>query len=85
MAQDGTQWRQQFDAWLIGPASNPPPGVASNFSNGPSRHKYDVACQTICLTIVTILFVIRVYTKSRVLRSPGWDDGRHIVRGGFGV
>ncbi|KAL8975231.1 MAG: hypothetical protein Q9197_000534 [Variospora fuerteventurae] len=31
MAQDEARWRQEIDAWLSGPASEPPPGVASNF------------------------------------------------------
>lgn len=79
MSQNDTQWRQQVDARLVGPAANPPPGVSSNFTNGPSRHKYDIACQTICLTAVTTLVVIRVYTKSRVLKSLGWDDGKLVV------
>ena len=79
MSQNDTQWRQQVDAWLVGPAANPPPGVTSNFTNGPSRHKYDIACQTICLTAVTTLVVIRVYTKSRVLKSLGWDDGKRVI------
>ncbi|CAO1596920.1 hypothetical protein XANCAGTX0491_000747 [Xanthoria calcicola] len=79
MSQNDTQWRQQVDAWLVGPAANPPPGVTSNFTNGPSRHKYDIACQTICLTAVTTLVVIRVYTKSRVLKSLGWDDATSVL------
>lgn len=79
MAQDDAQWRQQVDARLVGPAANPPPGVTSNFTNGPSRHKYNIVCQTICLTTVTTLVAIRVYTKSRVLKSLGWDDGKLIV------
>ena len=79
MSQDDAQWRQQVDARLVGPAATPPPGVTSNFTNGPSRHKYNIVCQTICLTTVTTLVVIRVYTKSRVLKSLGWDDGKLIV------
>ncbi|CAL8583670.1 hypothetical protein XPA_009291 [Xanthoria parietina] len=79
MSQDDAQWRQQVDARLVGPAATPPPGVTSNFTNGPSRHKYNIVCQTICLTTVTTLVVIRVYTKSRVLKSLGWDDATSVL------
>ncbi|KAI4289418.1 MAG: hypothetical protein L6R35_001308 [Caloplaca aegaea] len=41
MAQDEARRRQEIDAWLSGPASEPPPGVASNFIDGPSLHDYN--------------------------------------------
>lgn len=75
MAQNDTQRQQQMDAWLAGPVSKPPPGVSSDFVNGPSLHEYDIICQTICLTLVTLFVAVRIYTKSTVLKSLGWDDG----------
>ncbi|KAL8990702.1 MAG: hypothetical protein Q9177_000702 [Variospora cf. flavescens] len=38
MAQDEARWRQEIDAWLSGPASEPPPGVASNFIDADIDH-----------------------------------------------
>lgn len=74
MVRNETEWRQQVDAWLMGPASPPPPGVTSNLLGGPSLRKYDVLCQAFCLTVVTTLVVVRMYTKGTVLRNIGWDD-----------
>ncbi|KAL9053344.1 MAG: hypothetical protein Q9206_003972 [Seirophora lacunosa] len=58
MAQNDTQRQQQMDAWLAGPVSKPPPGVSSDFVNGPSLHEYDIICQTICLTLVTLFVAL---------------------------
>ncbi|KAL8676900.1 MAG: hypothetical protein Q9186_006630 [Xanthomendoza sp. 1 TL-2023] len=69
-----TQFRQTVDKWLQGPALEAPDGLASNFVNGPSLQSYNVACQSICLTLVTFFIFVRIYTKARILKSLGWDD-----------
>lgn len=56
------------------PTIRPPPGVVANLTDPESRERYDVLVQTICFTLSTLLVSIRIYTKTIVLRSPGWDD-----------
>ena len=51
-----------------------PAVAAANIQNHTSQHKFDILCQTICLTITTLLIAVRVYTKGRVLKSLGWED-----------
>ena len=67
------------DKGLDDPVLDPPPGVVANLQNPYSLQKYDILCQTICLTIVTTLLCIRLYTKWRVLHSLGRDDWTSIV------
>lgn len=64
---------------LDDPILDPPPGVVANLQNPYSLQKYDILCQTICLTVATILLCIRLYTKWRVLDSLGRDDWTSIV------
>ncbi|KAL8792392.1 MAG: hypothetical protein Q9195_005006 [Heterodermia aff. obscurata] len=64
---------------LDDPIIDPPPGVVANLQNPYSLQKYDILCQTVCLTIATILISIRLYTKWRVLHSLGRDDWTSIV------
>ncbi|KAI4247196.1 MAG: hypothetical protein L6R40_001539 [Gallowayella cf. fulva] len=93
MVRNETEWRQQVDAWLMGPASPPPPGVTSNLLGGPSLRKYDVLCQAFCLTVVTTLVVVRMYTKGTaatryfsdslafgiiIAEADGHGSGKHI-------
>lgn len=64
---------------LDDPFIDPPPGVVANLQNPYSLQKYDILCQTICLTVATTLLSIRIYTKWRVLHSLGSDDWTSIV------
>ena len=51
-----------------------PPGLSSNFIDPPSKASWDIVTQTVCLTTATALVAMRIYTKFKVLRNPGWDD-----------
>ena len=51
-----------------------PPGLASNFVDPPSKASGDVVTQAVCLAFATLLVGMRMYTKVRVLKNPGWDD-----------
>ena len=64
---------------LDDPLLDPPPGVVADLQNPYSLQKYDILCQTICLTVATTLLCIRLYTKWRVLHSLGRDDWTSIV------
>ena len=65
--------RTQYNEWLNGPAFERIPGTPPSHDSD-SLQKYDVPCQAICLTIVTILLFIRAYTKGYILKALGWDD-----------
>jgi len=56
------------------PAAPAPPGEVSNLTNPYSLHRYDVVTQTVCFTMATLLVSMRIYTKTMILRHPGWDD-----------
>ena len=51
-----------------------PPGFTSNFVDPPSLISWDVLTQGLCLTLATLLVAMRLYTKFKVLKNPGWDD-----------
>lgn len=57
------------------PVYPPPPGVTPNFVDPVNRAPIFVAFTAICLAIMWPIFLVRLYTKTWVLRSFGWDDG----------
>lgn len=69
-----------YHQWLQDPLYPPPPGVVVSTTAAPSSlQKYDILCQTLCLTIVTTLVAVRIHTKSRILKTFGWDDCRFFT------
>lgn len=58
----------------IVPAKPPPPGVKSNFINPQSRQPEMIAINAILLTIATLFLLMRLWTRSFITRSIGWDD-----------
>ena len=67
--------------WLRGNLSTIPPplGVQPNFVNPESKHIYNLVVQGICLPLATIVVALRVYTKTCLLRHPGWEDWTSVV------
>ena len=55
-------------------ALQPSPDIASNPVNPPSLTGASLACNITCLTVATFFVLVRVYTRTFVVRSPGWDD-----------
>lgn len=53
---------------LLGPISLPE-GVEPNFIDPPSRLKRNIVMLTICLTLVTILVPMRVYTRTQIMKA----------------
>ena len=56
------------------PALTPPPGVASNFIDRQSRGSDLIITSAICLTLMSLLVMIRFYTKIYIKHKLGWDD-----------
>ena len=69
--------QERTAAWLQWPAHVPPPATKSTNDDTPSLQQYNIICQTICLSLVTVLLILRIYTKGRVLKCLGWDDCKH--------
>lgn len=40
---------------------------------------WDVVCQAICLSVSTILVLLRLWTKVHIVRSSGWEDCMFIL------
>ena len=62
------------------PLQPPPPGRSSNFIDPKSRGPVVVA---VCYTSISLMWPIllsRLYSKARVIRRVGWDDGKpHLL------
>lgn len=56
------------------PALPPPPGEVSNFVNPESLWKWNLLTTTLCLFLVTIAFVLRIYVRLRVKREWLLED-----------
>ena len=56
------------------PALQPPPGVKSNFVDPPSYANALIAVNAVFLAFMLIALTIRIFTKSILLHSLGWDD-----------
>ena len=63
--------------WLQKPIWNGP--IPTNATHS-SLQKFDILCQAICLTVATLLIMVRIYTKAWLLRSLGWDDCESTLR-----
>lgn len=55
-------------------ALEPPPGVTPNFVDPFSLVKYDVFGQSMCLAVSTLMVGMRMYSKSHLIKSVGWED-----------
>ncbi|TGO58688.1 hypothetical protein BCON_0052g00320 [Botryotinia convoluta] len=58
-----------FGRQAIEGALSPPPGVTPNFVNPPSITKYNVLCQAVCVPVVTVFVIIRLYTRVFIHRK----------------
>ncbi|KAK0508024.1 hypothetical protein JMJ35_009913 [Cladonia borealis] len=58
----------------IGAVPPPPGGVKANFVNPPNQTKSTIALHTICLTLVTLCMMMRIYTRRFISHQLGWDD-----------
>ncbi|KAI0891982.1 hypothetical protein F4806DRAFT_506283 [Annulohypoxylon nitens] len=56
------------------PASSPPDGVIPNFVDPPNNNKLAIAVISICVSLVTILFLIRIITRIFYVRKARIED-----------
>ena len=64
----------------------PPPGIIANFDGPNTNGTALIVVAVIGIFIATFFTVVRVYTKSILTRSLGWDDcRRHFLYGRMDV
>lgn len=56
------------------PAAQPPPGVKPNFVNPESCGTAVVIGLAIPSAVMSIVVLLRLYTKAYIVRSLSWDD-----------
>ncbi|KAG7001877.1 hypothetical protein G7Y79_00030g064100 [Physcia stellaris] len=59
---------------LDGPAMVPPSGIEPNFVNPENETRYFVLTVVLTITVSTFAFLMRVYTKTFLIRKAGWED-----------
>jgi hypothetical protein len=57
----------------------PPPGERANFVDPPNQTKVTIALHTICLTLVTLMVTLRIYTRHFINRQLRWDDREFLT------
>ncbi|KAJ4356509.1 uncharacterized protein N0V89_004543 [Didymosphaeria variabile] len=65
---------EEREAWLARPAMDPPPGMISNFENPSSFRSKSLGMITSLLIIVTVVFAVWVYTKTKVQKKLHPED-----------
>ena len=65
---------EKLQELLNGPAGTPPIGVMPNFDNPPSLEFYLIFTITVCVTLATVVVLLRMYTKIFIIRSLANED-----------
>ncbi|KAI9836483.1 MAG: hypothetical protein M1837_003389 [Sclerophora amabilis] len=63
------------------PAIPPPPGVTPNFENPESLATELITVNSVFVALMLIAVGVRVWTKSRITHSLGWDDYTCVIAG----
>lgn len=61
------------DVMIVG-VIPPPPGVTPNFDHSPSRQGLMLGINVACLVFAFAFVSMRLWTKTYLTRSVGWDD-----------
>lgn len=59
---------------LDSPALVPPPGVRPDFFDPGNLHVVIISDLALCISISTLVFWMRMYTKLFIIRKTGWED-----------
>ncbi|KAF7503777.1 hypothetical protein GJ744_003269 [Endocarpon pusillum] len=58
----------------VTPAVAPPPGVRPDFVNSSSLLPWVIATSSVCMVLTASVLVLRMLTKTMVIRSVNWTD-----------
>ncbi|OJJ64192.1 hypothetical protein ASPSYDRAFT_84214 [Aspergillus sydowii CBS 593.65] len=61
------------------PAMPPPPGFETDFVDPPSRQPAIIAMSAVFVSLMLLAVSVRAYTRTRILKSWGWDDTTCII------
>jgi hypothetical protein len=61
------------------PLFRSPPGVVSNFVSPENRGDILIAVSAVCLALLLVFVPLRLYTRIRITRTFGLDDGEHAL------
>ena len=61
------------------PAFPPPYGVTPNFNDPATRAPAVIVACALCLVLLWPIVVLRMYTKTFILKHFGWDDGMWMI------
>lgn len=65
---------EQLQRLLSGPAGTAPTGVIPNFDDPANLNVYVILTITICITLATVVVLLRMYTKIFITRSLANED-----------
>ena len=60
------------------PLQPPPAGQTSNFIDPESRGPTIVILCSVFIGLMWPILILRLYSKARVIRKFGWDDGKEL-------
>ncbi|KAI6089741.1 hypothetical protein F4821DRAFT_230826 [Hypoxylon rubiginosum] len=66
---------EEQDIYVNGPLLPPPPGVVSNLVDPPNQNTLAQASCVVCLTLATIVLLLRAYSRIFVVRVIFIEDG----------
>jgi hypothetical protein len=61
------------------PAITPPPGLTSDFKHPPSTGHIVYIVMGVCLSLVTLMVAIRIYTRAHIAKPLWWDDRKRAI------
>lgn len=61
------------------PATAPPAGVHSNFTNPKTLKTSLIAVNATFLPLMLLVVAIRLYSRDRIVHAMGWDDRKAIA------
>ncbi|KAM0128503.1 hypothetical protein ACHAO1_008968 [Botrytis cinerea] len=70
-----------FGRQAIEGALPPPSGVTPNFVSPPSIARYNILCQAVCVPVVTLFVILRLYTRVFIHGKTTGDDLNHYGAG----
>lgn len=68
------QLQTEYEELLNGPAGTPPAGIQPNFDKPPNLDTVINLCVSFNISSTSLAILIRIYTRSVILRSMGYDD-----------
>ncbi|KAF2729055.1 hypothetical protein EJ04DRAFT_516204 [Polyplosphaeria fusca] len=70
---------EQMAAMMMMPAAPAPSGVTPNFDNPESRADMTIAVCTVILAIMLISVSLRVYARTMITKTFGWEDWTCVI------